>query len=248
MKTLFFLGLLLVGVTTAGAQEPTLQQQFEKLQQEFDKEYREVVSSYSAASAEERPKILEKLRSLQSAYVEKFHELVSKDPAHPGAVDGLLFLMTRTQGEKSTSALQLLAKHHAMSPKIAAVVQNLTYSQAEGVDELLAKVAANNPAREAKAQATFVLASRLHRLGDRGDAAKSAEAERLYGKVKEEFADIKSGRGTMGDQATEQLEILAKLGVGKSAPEIQAVDLDGIEFKLSDYRGKVVLLDFWGNW
>ena len=25
-------------------------------------------------------------------------------------------------------------------------------------------------------------------------------------------------------------------------------DLAGVEFKLSDYRGKVVFLDFWGHW
>ena len=36
--------------------------------------------------------------------------------------------------------------------------------------------------------------------------------------------------------------------VGESAPEIEGKDLDGVAFKLSDYRGKVVLLDFWGNW
>ena len=38
------------------------------------------------------------------------------------------------------------------------------------------------------------------------------------------------------------------LKVGKPAPEIQAEDIDGQGFKLSDYRGKVVLLDFWGHW
>jgi predicted Zn finger-like uncharacterized protein len=36
--------------------------------------------------------------------------------------------------------------------------------------------------------------------------------------------------------------------VGNKAPEIAGEDLDGKKFKLSDYRGKVVLLDFWGNW
>jgi phage FluMu protein Com len=36
--------------------------------------------------------------------------------------------------------------------------------------------------------------------------------------------------------------------VGQVAPEITAEDLDGVQFKLSDYRGKVVLLDFWGHW
>jgi len=36
--------------------------------------------------------------------------------------------------------------------------------------------------------------------------------------------------------------------VGDLAPEIEGVDLDGVEFKLSDYRGKVVMLDFYGDW
>jgi cytochrome oxidase Cu insertion factor (SCO1/SenC/PrrC family) len=33
--------------------------------------------------------------------------------------------------------------------------------------------------------------------------------------------------------------------VGSAAPEIQGIDGDGVAFKLSDYSGKVVLLDFW---
>ncbi len=40
----------------------------------------------------------------------------------------------------------------------------------------------------------------------------------------------------------------ADLEIGKVAPDISGVDLDGVPFKLSDYRGKVVVLDFWGDW
>jgi hypothetical protein len=36
--------------------------------------------------------------------------------------------------------------------------------------------------------------------------------------------------------------------VGSAAMEIEGEDLDGVRFKLSDYRGKVVVLDFWGYW
>jgi hypothetical protein len=36
--------------------------------------------------------------------------------------------------------------------------------------------------------------------------------------------------------------------VGMLAPEIEGPDLDGVQFKLSDYRGKVVMLDFYGDW
>jgi cytochrome oxidase Cu insertion factor (SCO1/SenC/PrrC family) len=38
------------------------------------------------------------------------------------------------------------------------------------------------------------------------------------------------------------------LAVGQPAPEIEGEDLEGVPFKLSDYRGKVVVLDFWGTW
>jgi hypothetical protein len=39
-----------------------------------------------------------------------------------------------------------------------------------------------------------------------------------------------------------------KFGIGVVAPDIEGTDLDGVAFKLSDHRGKVVFLDFWGDW
>ena len=38
------------------------------------------------------------------------------------------------------------------------------------------------------------------------------------------------------------------LAIGQRAPEIEGQDVDGNPFKLSDYRGRVVLLTFSGNW
>jgi hypothetical protein len=49
-------------------------------------------------------------------------------------------------------------------------------------------------------------------------------------------------------QAETELKALRTIRVGKEAPIISGPDLDQKEFKLSDYRGKVVLLDFWGHW
>ena len=39
-----------------------------------------------------------------------------------------------------------------------------------------------------------------------------------------------------------------RLQIGMLAPDIEAKDLDGKSMKLSDYRGKVVVVDFWGDW
>ncbi len=38
------------------------------------------------------------------------------------------------------------------------------------------------------------------------------------------------------------------LEVGGKAPDFKGTTIDGVTFKLSDYRGKVVLLDFFGFW
>jgi hypothetical protein len=78
----------------------------------------------------------------------------------------------------------------------------------------------------------------------------SKEAETLYERITREFADVADARGgTLGKTAKQKLEALRHpILVGKPAPEIEGEDIDGKTFKLRDYRGKVVLLDFWGNW
>lgn len=41
---------------------------------------------------------------------------------------------------------------------------------------------------------------------------------------------------------------LDRLGVGQMAPDFTAKDIDGNTVRLSDFRGQVVLLDFWATW
>ena len=45
-----------------------------------------------------------------------------------------------------------------------------------------------------------------------------------------------------------RIEAPTEPGINVLAPEIEGPDMDGKTFKLSDYRGKVVVLDFWGDW
>ena len=52
---------------------------------------------------------------------------------------------------------------------------------------------------------------------------------------------------TLGQAAEARLDEMHNLVVGKPAPEIVGVDLDGKPLKLSDYRGKVVALVFWAH-
>ena len=69
----------------------------------------------------------------------------------------------------------------------------------------------------------------------------------------EAIADLRKVRelipsGDRAEAAKRGLFELENLQNGMPAPEIVGPDIDGVEFKLSDYRGKVVVLDFWGDW
>jgi len=78
------------------------------------------------------------------------------------------------------------------------------------------------------------------------------ESESLLDRCTSEFATVPGvgyfdGR-KIGDVARGQLFQLRQLRIGKPAPEVQGTDAEGCSFKLSDYRGKVVILTFTGNW
>lgn len=47
---------------------------------------------------------------------------------------------------------------------------------------------------------------------------------------------------------SKQMEAAAKVAVGQAAPEIIALTPEGKPLKLSDFKGKFVLLDFWASW
>ncbi len=57
-----------------------------------------------------------------------------------------------------------------------------------------------------------------------------------------------SPKWTLGPIATARLDEMHNITPGKPAPEIDGMTLDGKPLKLSDYRGKVVVLTFWGSW
>jgi hypothetical protein len=106
--------------------------------------------------------------------------------------------------------------------------------------------------RQAKGQGLYRLATRLKTEAERADDADrdkmNREVEELLEQVSKDYADLQDRGRPLGDLAKGDLEELRLLGIGKPAPEIDGEDVDGKKLKLSDYRGKVVLLDFWGDW
>jgi hypothetical protein len=78
--------------------------------------------------------------------------------------------------------------------------------------------------------------------------AQVLKSEKLFEEAADRYADVKTAfDGTVGSKAKSELFDLRYLSVGKAAPEVKGTDQDGKHFQLSDYKGKVVLLDFWSE-
>ena len=135
--------------------------------------------------------------------------------------------------------------------RIAQLCQALSYSTDEVSETLVRTLLEKDSRREVQGVASLALAQALKRRLEMaptgGEATASrvrAESEKLLRRASDQFGDVKlAGGGTVGDKA--QLELDDNLVVGKVPPEIEGQDQDGKTFKLSDYKGKVVLLDFW---
>lgn len=136
---------------------------------------------------------------------------------------------------------------------VALLCQRLHYTHDS---EMLLRVLYTRGQRdEVRGVACLVLAQVLRRSADHlatSDAKaaekKHQESEKLFEEAADKYADVQTAfDGTVGRKAKNELFDLRYLSVGKAAPEVKGTDQDGKHFQLADYKGKVVLLDFWSE-
>jgi hypothetical protein len=184
--------------------------------------------------------------------MESVLQRAEKDENDPQAGDLLAWIAT-TGGTTSAAkkATERLVQKYPDNPAIERLCQTLANNRSGQAAETLKQILEKSTKDRVKAAAAFglgkQLAAQTDKLGDKvAEANKvAAEAEKYLVQAIDLFGTTNAA---LKNAAEKELKALRTLRVGKEAPEITATDLDEKEFKLSDYRGKVVLLDFWGNW
>lgn len=179
--------------------------------------------------------------------------------------------------EARARAFALLERDHLRSDKFGPVCERISGGFCKEYETFLRAVLEKNPHREVRARACLALAhfltnrsQRLDLIRDQPELAREfaalygkgylaglqgqrrgealREAEALFVRAARDDGDVKLPGGTVAERAEAELFELRHLAVDKEAPEIEGEDQDGKKFKLSDYRGKVVLLDFWSEY
>jgi len=156
------------------------------------------------------------------------------------------------EGEHLAAAVELLARDHATDERLVDVCSSLRSSPDAGVSRGLRAIIEKSPSRDVQGVASFNLGVQLRGRANlaAGEAAAKlvAEYEKLMQTVQANYADVEMFGTTLDSWATGELFEYKNLQIGMPAPNIEGEDIDGVPFQLADYRGKVVMIDFWGHW
>jgi hypothetical protein len=179
---------------------------------------------------------------------------------------------------RQARAIAILLRDHLESDQLGETCKRVHYGFRRECETFLRTVLEKSPHRSVRGAACLrlaqFLASRRERLDlmaeqpeltqryeslygkdyldslRRQDAKKvMQESEALYEQAAANYGDVMLPYDiTVKKQVETDLFDLRHLSVGREALEIEATDQDGVNFKLSDYRGKVVLLYFWSEY
>lgn len=233
------------------------------------------IASAAAKTAEERNKIVRPWDKFVPAFLSLAEKYPRDPVAVDALVWVVDNTSDGTDGKDDAraKAIAILLRDHMQSGKLGPVCPRLAAGHSKASEMFLRTLLEKNPHKDVQGLACLALAQFLNKrlrlldlmkdgpeiakeyeslLGkayfgqlQRQDRAKLVrEVETLFEQAAEKYGDGK-GPLAVAWKAKTELFKLRFLAVGKEAPEIEGEDQEGKKFKLSDYRGKVVLLDFW---
>lgn len=219
---------------------------------EFDEAYqawRENVQALFAAAEESGEELTEFPPQPGDQFMPRFMAAAKDYAGTEEAVPFLMFVVQQGiyQPESpAKEALQTLISTHIKSPaldELGPLLGALEYSL--GADEAMkiaAKLEKEAGSANLRAWAMF-MRLRPTFVNNPPNSEEFKQAKQTMLAVLEKTTDPYL-RSSFDSEVT----VLEKFGLGMLAPDIVGPDLDGTAFKLSDYKGKVIFLDFWGDW
>ncbi len=235
--------LLLFVQDDPAVQVKTLRDDYAKAEIEYYREYR------AAKTPEERAKAaLDPAKHPARAYVPKFAELAGRAKGTEAGARAQMEILRLAQMvqmiDEARAALDALVADYLAQPALAELPRQLPYAGwMVGNEKVLAALRAIAEKGDVKAKpaAAYYLAYTIMYQNNGSDP--KGEARKALETLQKDYPDAPENKNV------EQLLFeLDHLQVGKEAPDFETADQDGKPWKLSDYRGKVVVVDFWGFW
>jgi hypothetical protein len=230
------------------------EEELQELTDAYNEAYSAFMKEYRAAEGEEEQAEAMKLYPDPAQYADRFLAFAARNQGTPHALESVKWVLSRVQGSDAVGkALEIVVTDYIADESLGDLVMRLSHAPGEEVSEGLRTIANDSPHRVVRGKATLVLGQQLKNRASRAGKEASrellAEHEKLMAVVIQQYADVPYYSDKLiGAAAEGELYEIKNLQIGMPVPDIEAEDVDGVSFKLSDYRGMVVRLDFWGHW
>ncbi|MBE7502567.1 MAG: sigma-70 family RNA polymerase sigma factor [Verrucomicrobiales bacterium] len=168
-------------------------------------------------------------------------------PGLPEALDAATRLLLNTpDGPAVELAAEVVRRWHSDNTNLVHLCQELERVRHRCATNLLEAILEQNPSAEVRAQACYSLGMLHKDAANYGtNPAATVQAEKLFQSVLSESDAKGLGGINLASNARRELDEIQRLFIGKPAPEIAGNDFDGRPVRLSDYRGRVVVVTFW---
>lgn len=201
-----------------------------------------------AAPAADIDSIL-KSRQSPGATVRALVKAMAESPEDPSVPRAFTWLVNNggvseeTDFDMDEAFLKRIEKYHRDDDQLAGALMALVGCREEAAIAFFDRLGEESKSELVSGTALLTLASSFEHDSDnieRYDAALK--------KLLKKHPTLKHGRRDIAGYAKQKLFASQHLRIGKVAPEVEGEDAEGKQFKLSDYRGKVVFFNFWGDW
>ncbi|HEV3143151.1 MAG TPA: peroxiredoxin family protein [Gemmataceae bacterium] len=234
-----------------GKSKPTTyQEKLQSLLDDYRKENNKYEDDLAGAKTEDEKTVIKKLKAqMANGFAEKFLAFAAEAPKTPPAADAMLWILryadTYSGMEK---VIDMIIKNQLHTPKLVPVLANLK-PEVKGGDRLLRKVGESSTNVECKTVALLRLAENLQTQSE--DAENKEEAAKLMKEAEARAKEVIKKYAAVNREYTKKaqdiLDDIEKLSPGKKAPDISGEDLEGQPLKLSDFKGRIVVLVFWNS-
>ena len=238
-----------------------LKDQVVEITEDYNNAYQDWLNGYRKATPEKREELMESMPD-SSAVAEEVLDMVDGAPTSEAGFVASRWVIERVYEPGLKGRAFDIMTLHTQHPEFHKVAQRVRGGDAAANKFLETAMDAVDDV-DAKGKICYRLATGCASMISRSTLSEQKEketreaAEKYFALCMANYADVvlypsRDGNPendiTIGGRVKHDLFELRNLTKGKVAPDIVGEDIDGVAFKLSDYRGKVVMLDFWGDW
>ena len=188
-------------------------------------------------------------RPAPDATVQALVKIMQESPDDPGVPKAFAWLIRHggvspgSDYDMDEAFLARLEKHHGDNDALAGALSMMIGFRELETIAFLERLGENSKSDLVSGTALLALASSFEH-----DDEAIERYDKTLEKLIEKHPDLRFGRRDVTGYAKQKLFASKNLRVGMVAPEVAGEDAEGRRFKLSDYRGKVVFFNFWGDW